>query len=77
MDNGVNDEKKAGIRLPACIVCGAELKADEIALTRKLINRGTKDYMCLKCLARKFEVKEDVLRQKIVQYREMGCTLFS
>ena len=28
------------------------------------------------CLAAHFEVPEDALREKIVQFREMGCTLF-
>ena len=59
-----------------CRRCGKKLTKDEIALTRKLINRGTTDYFCLSCLASRFQVTEDILREKIRQFREMGCTLF-
>ena len=69
--------RQAGSHLPACSVCGRGLHPDEIALTRKLINRGAREFMCLTCLSRKFEVPEETLRDKIVQFREMGCTLFS
>ena len=62
---------------PACAVCGCILQPDEIALTKKLINRGTEKFMCLTCLSRKFDVPEEILREKIIQYREMGCTLFN
>ena len=60
-----------------CIRCGAVLKPDEIALTRKLINRGAQEFLCLPCLARHFGVEEDILQRKIREFREMGCTLFS
>ncbi len=59
-----------------CIVCGRSLQKDEIALTKKMINRGATDFLCLCCLARKFEVPEEILMEKIEQFREMGCTLF-
>ena len=77
MSNKDFSEKQVGISVPACIVCGCTLKPDEIALTKKLINRGAERYMCLPCLARKFDVPEVILREKIIQYREMGCTLFN
>ena len=60
-----------------CVQCAADLSRDEIALTRKLINRGATEYCCLSCLARHFQVTEETLRQKIVEFRAMGCTLFS
>ena len=59
-----------------CHVCGRELSPDEIALTRKLINRGTSRFLCLTCLASHFQVSEETLRNKIREFREMGCTLF-
>ena len=59
-----------------CRRCGSTLSKDEIALTRKLINRGATEYFCLSCLAAHFQVTEDLLREKIIQFREMGCTLF-
>ena len=61
----------------ACAACGRPLQPDETALTRKLINRGATRFFCLTCLARHFQVSEDILRDKIREFREMGCTLFN
>ena len=77
VDNYPTDETRIGLLPPHCIICGSDLDPDEISLTKKLINRGTKQYMCLKCLARKFEVSESALHDKIAYFREMGCTLFN
>ncbi len=59
-----------------CIRCAAPLSRDEIGLTRKLINRGCTEFLCYGCLAKHFDVTVAVLRQKVEQFREMGCTLF-
>ena len=59
-----------------CITCGRPLEKDEVALTRKLINRGTTQYLCIDCLAKKFEVTREDLEKKIEELRQMGCTLF-
>lgn len=61
---------------PVCSQCGRPLVPDEIGLTKKMINRGMDHYFCLSCLARHFDVSEEMLRQKIIEFREMGCTLF-
>ncbi len=61
---------------PRCVSCGAALTLDETGLTRKLINRGADRFLCLSCLARRFDVTEETLREKIAQFRAMGCTLF-
>lgn len=59
-----------------CINCRRVLTHDEIALTRKLINRGAAEFMCLTCLAAKFKVTEAVLEEKIEHFKNQGCTLF-
>ena len=59
-----------------CVRCGALLGKDDIGLTRKLINRGAEEFLCIACLADHFELTEDILRDKIREYRAMGCTLF-
>lgn len=59
-----------------CAGCGRPLTKDEIALTKKLVNRGAESFLCLSCLAEKFGVSEELLMEKIVQFRQMGCTLF-
>ena len=45
-------------------------------MTRKMINRGAQEFLCLSCLAARFRVPEQVLREKIREFRAMGCTLF-
>lgn len=77
MDKNFSDKKQTGSFLPVCMVCSRVLVPDEIALTRKLINRGAAEFMCLSCLAAHFDVSESILSEKIRQFREMGCTLFS
>ena len=62
---------------PCCLQCGRPLQPDEIGLTRKMVSRGADRFFCLSCLACRFDVTEDTLREKIREFREMGCTLFS
>lgn len=59
-----------------CRECGVPISRDEFALSRKMINRALREGCCLSCLARHFQVTEDVLREKIEEFRKMGCTLF-
>lgn len=60
-----------------CVRCGAALKKDDVAMTRKMVNRGAKEFYCLACLAEHFELTEDFLREKIKEFKAMGCTLFN
>ena len=76
MGNPSDKKEQTGNRLPVCLQCGRPLVPDEVALTRKMINRGASSFFCLSCLAARFEVTEEALRQKIREFREMGCTLF-
>ena len=59
-----------------CMQCGQRVSRDEIGLTKKLINRGTTKWLCCSCLSRHFDVSVDVLKRKVEEFREMGCTLF-
>lgn len=59
-----------------CISCHAPISADEIALSKKMINRSSTQYYCISCLASAFEVTEDDLQKKIQYYKSIGCTLF-
>ncbi len=62
--------------MSVCKQCGREVNGDEIGLTKKLINRGTEEFMCLPCLAEYFSCDEEILRRKAEEYRKIGCTLF-
>ena len=59
-----------------CRLCGASLSHDEVGLTKKLINRGAVEFLCFGCMAEHFSVTVELLKEKVEQFREMGCTLF-
>lgn len=59
-----------------CMQCGRALHGDEIALHKRMINRGAKAHLCLTCLSKYFGCSEDVLRDKIAYFRQIGCKLF-
>lgn len=59
-----------------CLQCGRNLTADEIAVTRKLVNRGADRFLCVDCLAERFDVTPEDIRERIEYFRASGCTLF-
>lgn len=59
-----------------CVSCGRPVTRDEMAVTKKLINRGTTEYSCVPCLAKYFEVKPEDIEERIRYFRQTGCTLF-
>ena len=60
-----------------CYVCGkSPLSKDEIGLTKKIIDRKSKSFYCLTCMAEYLEVTEDELLSKIEDFKNEGCTLF-
>ena len=63
--------------LPVCCRCGRPVTRDEVAVTKKLVNRGATSFLCVPCLARRFEVTEADIRERIAYFRSTGCTLFA
>jgi uncharacterized protein YlaI len=59
-----------------CIVCGKALTNDDVGLTKKLINRGAEEFLCIECLSKKFNVPVKRLEEKIREFKEQGCLLF-
>lgn len=59
-----------------CTKCGAPLSTDEIGLSKKLINRGTKDFFCLHCLCLLFSTDEKTLTDMIERFKAAGCAMF-
>lgn len=60
-----------------CRTCGAPLHDDDIAIYRKLVYRGTEDFLCIQCLADYFKCPKEEIEKRIRYYRESGvCTLF-
>lgn len=59
-----------------CIKCKNELTNNDIGLHKKLVNRGSTEYMCINCLSEYFKIPVFVLEKKIVEFKNMGCSLF-
>ena len=59
-----------------CIVCGKALTKNDRGLTKKLINRGAEEFLCIECLSKKFNVPVKRLEEKIQEFKEQGCLLF-
>ncbi|MBQ7016037.1 MAG: hypothetical protein IJN10_03660 [Firmicutes bacterium] len=57
--------------------CGRPLTADEVAVHRKLVSRESSKFMCKTCLASYFNVPEEKIDQKIIQFKRQGCLLFA
>ena len=61
-----------------CISCGKnELSKDEIGINLKLVGEETRNFYCLNCLADVLEVSTQDILDKIEDFKEEGCTLFS
>ncbi len=61
----------------SCYVCGkSPLSKDEVGVCKKLIDKKTKQFYCLTCLAEQFEVTVEELEAKIEEFKAEGCTLF-
>ena len=59
-----------------CKKCGKELSGNDIGLTKKIINRGSTEFLCIDCIAEKFDCTKELLEEKITQFKAAGCTLF-
>lgn len=60
-----------------CGKCAAPVSKDEIAITKRLINRGSTKYYCTACLAEAFGITAEDIERSIRRYRQIGCTLFA
>lgn len=62
--------------MPECICCGIPLSRNDVGATKKLVNRGAEEFLCIPCLAVKFKVDVALIEKKIGEWREQGCMLF-
>lgn len=58
-----------------CAQCGRGVTYDECGLNRKF-NAG-KDTFCIRCLAKRLDVTEERLKEKIEEFRKAGCLYFT
>lgn len=49
---------------------------DEIAIYKRLVDRGARRCLCKECLAQKLGCETAVIERKIEYFKEIGCTLF-
>lgn len=59
-----------------CYKCGKELIPNEIAIYKKLVNRGATECLCIDCLADYFKVSRKAIEDKIEYFKQNGCVLF-
>ena len=59
-----------------CKNCQRPLVNDEIAIYKRMVNRGATEFLCMTCMAKYFNVSEELVKEKIEHFRKMGCTLF-
>lgn len=62
--------------MSACMECGRQLSYNEIGAHKKFINRGSKEFLCIACLARRLDVTAEDIQRKIEEFKLQGCTLF-
>ena len=61
-----------------CLACGKkQLDKDTIGINRKLLGKELKRFYCMDCLADYLGCTVDDLLEKIEEFKEQGCTLFS
>ncbi len=60
-----------------CYECRKSVSFDEAAMNRKMISNSVSQFLCLSCLAKRYNMSEDVLKEKIEYLKKSGCTLFS
>lgn len=61
-----------------CIICCKQrLNKDTIGINKKLLGTDIQNYYCMNCLAEYLECSVEELLDKIEEFKEQGCTLFS
>ena len=61
-----------------CVICGQEnLNKDTIGINKKLLGTDIVNFYCIECLADYLGCTVDELLDKIEEFKEEGCTLFS
>nr|WP_308628565.1 hypothetical protein [uncultured Eisenbergiella sp.] len=62
--------------MSVCMDCQKNLTYNEIGAYKKFVNRGSREFLCKRCLAQKLDVSVGAIDRKIEQFKQQGCTLF-
>lgn len=76
MDAECLGQGRLRIKVAACFQCAKQLDMDEIAIYKRLVDRGARRCLCKECLAQKLGCETAVIERKIEYFKEIGCTLF-
>ena len=61
-----------------CCSCRKKpLSKDEVGICKKMLGKPTKSFFCINCLASYLDTTVDDLTEKIEEFKEEGCKLFS
>ena len=61
-----------------CIACGkSDLTKNEIGINQKLISEDVENFYCLDCFADYLGVSVQDILDKIEEFKDEGCKLFS
>ncbi len=62
-----------------CRYCDAELDRDRVGLNKKIFPRAAEKgfFLCLTCMASGLECTVEDLEERIQEYKNSGCSLFS
>ena len=60
-----------------CSQCGKGLTKNEVGLYRKLVDDKVESPLCLTCVAEWFGCDVEDLLDKIEEFKDEGCVLFS
>jgi len=60
-----------------CKLCKSSLSKNEIGLCKKLLDEKGRQLFCITCLAEHLETTIVELNEKIIDFKEQGCPLFS
>lgn len=61
-----------------CVICGKnDLEKDTIGINKKLLGIDITNFYCMDCLAEYLGCTVEELLDKIEEFKEEGCTLFS
>jgi len=59
-----------------CPKCGGAVSFVAEGLNRKIVNRNVREFLCLRCLAERFQTTEAALVEAAERFRQQGCSLF-
>lgn len=61
-----------------CVMCGKDhLDKNTIGINKKLLGKDIENFYCLDCLAEYLGCTVDELIEKIEEFKEEGCKLFT